>query len=80
MVLLRACQALVKRESLSKICDRESYGTDIGLLMFGLHVGETLSLALAGFLIAALGFVVPFILAALTYAIFYLTLYTILKE
>jgi predicted MFS family arabinose efflux permease len=65
---------------LSKICDRESYGTDIGLLMFGLHVGETLSLALSGFLIAALGFVVPFLLAASTYAIFYVTSYMILKE
>lgn len=65
---------------LSKICDRESYGTDIGLLMFGLHVGETLSLALSGFLIAALGFVVPFLLAASTYAIFYITSYRILKE
>jgi MFS family permease len=65
---------------LSKICGRESYGTDIGLLMFGLHVGETLSLALSGFLIAALGFVVPFLLAASTYAIFYITSYMILKE
>lgn len=65
---------------LSKICDKESYGTDIGLLMFGLHVGETLSLAFSGFLIAAYGFIVPFLLAASTYAIFYLTSYVILKE
>ena len=65
---------------LSKICDKESYGTDIGLLMFGLHVGETLSLALSGFLIAALGFVVPFLLAASTYIVFYIPSYIILKE
>jgi len=65
---------------LSKICDKESYGTDIGLLMFGLHVGETIGLALSGFLIAAYGFVAPFLLAASTYVVFYLTSYVILKE
>lgn len=65
---------------LSKICDKESYGTDIGLLMMGLHVGETLSLALSGFLIAWWGFAVPFLLAALTYIIYYLTSYHILKD
>ena len=65
---------------LSKICDKESYGTDIGLLMMGLHIGETLSLALSGFLIAWWGFVVPFLLAALTYMIYYLTSYHILKD
>ncbi|MEM3699991.1 MAG: MFS transporter [Candidatus Bathyarchaeia archaeon] len=65
---------------LSKICDKESYGTDIGLLMFGLHVGETMSLALSGFLIERWGFLAPFLLAASTYAIFYIPSYTILKE
>ena len=65
---------------LSKICDKESYGTDIGLLMMGLHVGETLSLALSGFLIAWWGFAVPFLLAASTYIIYYLTSYHILKD
>jgi len=65
---------------LSKICDKESYGTDIGLLMFGLHVGETLSLALSGFLIATYGFVIPFLLAVSTYVVFYLISYVILKE
>jgi hypothetical protein len=48
--------------------------------MFGLHVGETLSLALSGFLIAALGFVVPFLLAASTYIVFYIPSYIVLKE
>lgn len=65
---------------LSKICDKESYGTDIGLLMTGLHIGETLSLAFSGFLIAWWGFVAPFLLAASTYMIYYLTSYHILKD
>jgi len=65
---------------LSKICDKESYGTDIGLLMTGLHIGETLSLALSGFLIAWWGFVAPFLLAASIYMIYYLTSYHILKD
>ncbi len=65
---------------LSKICDKESYGTDIGLLMMGLHIGETLSLALSGFLIARWGFTFPFLLAASTYIIYYLTSYHILKD
>lgn len=65
---------------LSKICNKESYGTDIGLLMFGLHIGETLGLALSGFLIAAWGFAAPFLLAASTYTVFYVTSYIALKE
>jgi hypothetical protein len=65
---------------LSKICDKESYGTDIGLLMFGLHAGETISLALSGVLIAVWGFAAPFLFAALTYAFFYITSYITLKE
>jgi len=64
---------------LSKICAKECYGTDIGLLMMGLHVGESLSLALSGLLISLLGFAVPFVLAALTYVIFYVGSYLILK-
>ncbi|MEM2971245.1 MAG: MFS transporter [Candidatus Bathyarchaeia archaeon] len=65
---------------LSKICNKESYGTDIGLLMFGLHMGETISLALSGFLIAAWGFAAPFLLAALTYTAFYMPAYIALKD
>lgn len=65
---------------LSKICDKESYGTDIGLLMMGLHIGETLSLAISGFLIAWWGFLAPFLLAASTYIIYYLSAYQILRE
>jgi MFS family permease len=65
---------------LSRITDKNSYGTDIGLLMMGLHVGETLSLALSGFLISMWGFVAPFLLAALAYAIFSVTSYLVLNE
>ncbi len=56
---------------LSKICEKESYGTDIGLLMMGLHIGESASLALSGILIANWGFTIPFVLAAAIYAVFY---------
>ena len=65
---------------LSKICAKESYRTDIGLLMMGFHVGEALSLALSGFLIVLWGFAAPFLLAASTYVIFYVGSYLILKE
>ena len=65
---------------LSKICAKESYGTDIGLLMTGLHIGEAISLALAGILVEALGYVAPFLLSAAIYAIFYVGSYLNLKE
>lgn len=65
---------------LSKVCVKESYGIDIGLLMMGLHVGETLSLALTGFLIESLGFVVPFLLSTSLYLAFAVASYMILKE
>lgn len=65
---------------LSKICDVECYGTDIGLLMMGLHLGEALSLAMSGFLISFWGFVAPFVLAASTHVFFFVGAYIILKE
>lgn len=65
---------------LSRICDKESYGTDIGLLMTGLHVGESLSLAMSGLLIEQLGLVAPFVLAASTQVVFFAGSYVILKE
>lgn len=65
---------------LSKICAKESYGTDIGLLMMGLHVGESMSLALSGVLISLWGFVAPFVLSASTYAVFYVGSYLILED
>ena len=65
---------------LAKITDKNSYGTDIGLLMMGLHIGETLSLALSGLLISTWGFVTPFLLTASTYGIFSVASYLILSE
>ncbi|MEM2947022.1 MAG: MFS transporter [Candidatus Bathyarchaeia archaeon] len=65
---------------LSKICDEESYGTDIGLLMMGLHLGESASLALSGVLVANWGFRASFALAAAIYAIFYTGTFTLYGE
>lgn len=65
---------------LSKISTKESYGTDIGLLMMGLHVGETISLALSGLLISVWGFAAPFLISAFAYTIFYTGSYLVLKE
>jgi len=53
----------------SKATRDESYGSDIGLLMMGLHAGRTVSLAFSGFLIASFGFVAPFWLSALIFLI-----------
>lgn len=65
---------------LSKICEKESYGTDIGLLMMGLHIGESASLALSGILIANWGFAISFVLAATIYAVFYVGAFTLYGE
>jgi len=65
---------------LSKITSEESYGIDIGLLMMGLHAGDTLSLALSGFLISLWGFMAPFLISAVVFVLFYLGSYSILKE
>ncbi|MEM2336273.1 MAG: MFS transporter [Candidatus Bathyarchaeia archaeon] len=65
---------------LSKICEKESYGTDIGLLMMGLHLGESASLALSGILIANWGFTASFVLAATIYAVFYIGAYALYGE
>ena len=55
---------------LSSITSRGSYGTDIGLLMMGLHGGNTLSLALSGFLIEMCGFMAPFLMSGLIFVVF----------
>jgi len=65
---------------LAKITKEESYGTDIGLLMMGLHAGTTVSLATSGFLIAAWGFTAPFLLSALIFPVFYISAYSLLKQ
>jgi len=63
-----------------KIANEDSYGTDIGLLWTGFHVGETLSLAMSGFLISMWGFIPPFVMSALISTLFYIPSYFILKE
>ena len=65
---------------LSRVTSEGSYGTDIGLLMMGLHGGNTLSLALSGFFIQMWGFVAPFLMSALIFIVFYVGSYLILKE
>jgi MFS family permease len=64
----------------SRISDKRSYGTDIGLLWTGFHITESLSLALTGIMISQWGFTVPFILSALTYLIFAVGSYFSLKQ
>ncbi len=65
---------------LSRVTSEGSYGTDIGLLMMGLHGGNTLSLALSGFFIQMWGFMAPFLMSALIFVVFYVGSYLILKE
>ena len=50
----------------SRISDKRSYGTDIGLLWTGFHIAESFSLAITGIMISQWGFTVPFVVAALT--------------
>lgn len=65
---------------LLKISKEESYGTDIGLLMMGLHGGTTISLAMSGFLIDLWGYSVPFLLSASIFVVFYVSAYSLLKK
>ncbi|UCG45835.1 MAG: MFS transporter [Candidatus Bathyarchaeota archaeon] len=65
---------------LARVSSKESYGTDIGLMMMGLHIGETLSLALSGILISVWGFAAPFLLTASAYTVFYAVSYIILSD
>lgn len=64
---------------LSKISSSGSYGTDIGLLMMGLHSGNTLSLALAGYVISIWGFAAPFLMSALIFTVFFIGSYSVLE-
>ncbi len=65
---------------MSIITNKTSYGTDIGLLMMGLHSGRTLSLAASGLIISSLGFPALFILSASTLIFFYTASYLIVEE
>lgn len=64
---------------LSRITDKESYATDIGLLWMGHHSGRTLSLAMSGILISKLGFAAPFLTSAFLFAFFYVASYFVLR-
>ena len=50
---------------IGKIAREGSYGADIGLLMLGLHTGNTVAQAISGFLISWLGYFLLFCLSAL---------------
>lgn len=65
---------------LARIAVAESYGTDIGLLMMGFHGGMSLSLAMTGFFVSIFGFATAFLFLALTFPLFYVTSYFILKN
>ncbi|HDJ96654.1 MAG TPA: MFS transporter [Candidatus Aenigmarchaeota archaeon] len=53
-----------------KIVDSKHYGRDIGILMMGVHVGNTISTALSGFVISSYGFASSFMLSALFFIVF----------
>jgi predicted MFS family arabinose efflux permease len=50
---------------IGKITREGSYGADIGLLMLGLHAGNTVAQAVSGYLISYLGYSLLFCLSAL---------------
>lgn len=58
-----------------KVVDKNSYGGDIGILMFGLHIGMSLSLAVSGFVISAIGFSTMFFVSALLFVTYSLASY-----
>jgi MFS family permease len=64
----------------SKVAREDSYATDIGLLMLGLHGGRSISLALSGFLISLYGFPPIFFLSSLIFITFLLLSYPILRR
>lgn len=65
---------------LSRVTNKESYGTDIGLLWMGHHCGRSFSLAMSGLLISMFGFATPFLLSAFIFAFFYIPSFLILRE
>jgi len=64
---------------LAKITHVNSYASDIGMLTMGLHIGNTTSLVLSGFLIEYYGFFALFSLSAIIYMIYFLLTYHTLK-
>ena len=65
---------------LSRITNKESYGTDIGLLWMGHHCGRTFSLVMSGLLISMFGFAAPFLVSAFILAFFYIPSFFILRD
>jgi len=51
-----------------KIVNHNSSAGDIGILMFGLHVGTSASLAVSGFIISSIGFAPMFFVSAVLFA------------
>ncbi len=58
-----------------KITSQNSYAGDIGTLMFGLHTGMTISLALSGFIVSSMGFPTLFFISAIFFVLYSLTSY-----
>lgn len=54
----------------SMMAKKESYGSDIGLLLTGLHAAKTISLGLSGLVIAVLGFPLLFCFSSIIFIIF----------
>ncbi len=68
-------------ETLMSIFPEEgSYGADVALLMLGLHSGNTIAQASAGFVIASRGFLPVFLISASTFLIFSIIAYALAKR
>jgi len=77
--IIEGLMSICQEGILTSLSKEGSYGIDIGLLMMGLHAGDTISLAMAGFLIEWWGFAVPFLLSAAIYVVFFAGSYRVLK-
>ena len=77
--IIEGLMSICQEGILTSLSREGSYGIDIGLLMMGLHAGDTISLAMAGFLIEWWGFAVPFLLSAAIYVVFFAGSYRVLK-
>lgn len=64
----------------SHITGKESYATDLALVITGFHIGRSISEALAGFLIPLFGYISVFSYSILTFLIFSIGSYTIFKD
>jgi MFS family permease len=52
-----------------KIVNKKSYAGDIGIMMFGMHAGMSVSLAISGFVISSVGFGPLFFISGVLFAI-----------